>query len=120
MIQRCHNKNNKSYANYGGRGIEVCSEWRGNFQSFYDWALSVGYRKGLSLERVDNDKGYSPDNCKWATLYEQSRNKRTSLKVEFQGEEMTLQDVANKTGIPRNTLYYRYTHGKPLFTSCAN
>lgn len=120
MIQRCHNKNNNGYSNYGGRGISVCEEWRTDFQSFYDWAMLCGYKKGVSLDRIDNNKGYSPDNCRWVTQYTQSRNKRNNLMVTYLGKEMTLQDVADKTHIPRSTLYYRYTHGKPIVTACGN
>lgn len=120
MIQRCYNKNNKGYSNYGGRGISVCDEWRTDFQSFYDWSMSNGYMKGLSLDHIDNDKSYSPDNCRWATQHTQSRNKRTNLRVMYLGKEMTLQDIANETHIPRSTLYYRHIHEKPLVTACAN
>lgn len=76
MKQRCHNEKNPAYPEYGGRGITVCEEWRNNFPAFYAWAMSSGYRDDLSIDRIDNDKGYSPDNCRWETRITQSYNRR--------------------------------------------
>lgn len=78
MKSRCYNLNAHNYKNYGGRGITVCAEWLHNFAAFRDWALSHGYQEGLSIDRIDNDKGYSPDNCRWATMKEQRHNRRDS------------------------------------------
>lgn len=77
MKHRCDSPNSPEYRNYGGRGISVCNDWR-DYLAFMDWALESGYSSGLSIERVDNEKGYSPDNCKWATKSEQARNMRTT------------------------------------------
>ena len=81
MKQRCGNPLNKNYAGYGRRGIKVCDEWLNSFQAFYDWATANGYREGLSLDRIDNDKGYSPDNCRWTTMKEQANNRRKKRKI---------------------------------------
>ena len=77
MIQRCNNPNQKQYKDYGGRGIKPCREWE-HFVPFYTWAIDNGYAGGLTLERINNDEGYSPSNCRWATMAEQAQNKRIS------------------------------------------
>ena len=76
IIQRCYNKNDKSFKIYGGRGITVCEEWKNDFKAFYDWAMGNGYKKGLSIDRIDNDGNYEPSNCRWTTNIIQSRNQR--------------------------------------------
>lgn len=75
MKTRCLNKKHKWYGHYGGRGITVCDEWM-RFEPFAEWALSHGYAEDLTIDRIDNDKGYCPENCKWSTQQEQSMNKR--------------------------------------------
>lgn len=79
-LRRCYKETYSGYKNYGGRGITVCPEWKNDFQSFLEWAQSHGYRDDLSIDRIDNDKGYSPDNCRWATSLEQNNNTRRNKK----------------------------------------
>ena len=81
MKNRCYNEHSNSYKNYGGRGITVCDEWLNDFKAFYDWAITHGYRDDLTIDRKDNDKGYSPDNCRWATALEQRLNQRPRKRV---------------------------------------
>jgi hypothetical protein len=87
IIQRCYNKNHKGYNLYGGRGIAVCDEWRNDFMAFYRWAMDSGYQHGLELDREENNSGYSPDNCRWATRSVNSQNTRTkkSNKCGYRG-----------------------------------
>lgn len=109
MHIRCENERDPHYRNYGGRGIDVCPEWSGKdgFFYFYKWAMENGYREELSIDRVDNDKGYYPDNCRWATNKIQTDNKRTSKLYEYNGKMSNLSDIAKQVGITYGKLYLR-------------
>lgn len=74
MKNRCYNPKNDHYHRYGGRGISVCDEWLNDFQSFYDWSMSNGYKKKLQIDRIDNDGNYCPENCRWVTNKKNARN----------------------------------------------
>lgn len=102
MMDRCYRVNSSSYSEYGGRGIRVCESWRDSFLSFYE---DMGDRpEGMSLERIDNNGNYTPLNCRWATRYEQSINKRTTKYVKYRGEKLPLIELAKKHNIPVNVL----------------
>lgn len=106
MRNRCSNENNPAYHNYGARGIAVCKEWD-SYESFREWAYSNGYNDDLTLDRIDNDAGYSPDNCRWANVYEQANNKRNNVIIEYNGEVATMSEWAKILGIPYKVLYAR-------------
>lgn len=87
MKNRCNNKNNQAYKYYGGRGISVCDEWNRSYQTFHIWAINNGYNKNLTIDRIDVDGNYQPNNCKWSTRKEQSRNRRNVKKIQNYKEE---------------------------------
>lgn len=107
MKQRCCGKTCKDYPQWGGRGICVCDEWKDDYAAFREWALSNGYAQGLSLDRIDVDGNYSPQNCRWADWSTQSRNKTNSHNYMINGEKKNLVDLADEYGIKYGTLYQR-------------
>ena len=113
MRQRCTNPNDANYARYGGRGITVCDEWVNSFEAFRDWAIANGYVEGkMDLDRTDNDKGYSPDNCRFISHRENLRNTHRKLHDVINGEDITLAEAAEKYSIPYRLIYQRYKRGK--------
>ncbi len=108
MKQRCYNYNHNSYNSYGGRGIKICDTWIDDFQAFYEWAMSNGYKDNLSIDRIDNNGDYEPSNCRWTDKVIQSRNKRTNTIVKYKGKDMCITDAANLSGISVKTLMARY------------
>lgn len=110
--QRCTNKNNERYEDYGGRGIKVCDKWMNSFDAFREWSLKNGYKDNLSIDRIDVNGDYEPDNCKWSTDVDQQRNKRNNRLVTINGETKTLAEWAEISGIPYKTLQRR------IYTGC--
>lgn len=110
MIQRCENPKSNNYKHYGARGISLINEWK-NFDNFYDWATKNGYENGLSIDRIDVNKNYEPNNCRWVTREVQDNNKRNTLWVDVNGEKMSLKQVSDKYGISYSTLKHRYSVG---------
>ena len=98
MIVRCQNVKHKAYPRYGGRGITVCAKWQ-DFRQFLSWASASGYQDGLSIDRINNDGTYAPRNCRWATLREQNRNKRTNARVEYLGRLVCYGELAEMSGL---------------------
>lgn len=105
---RCYDKNCSSYKNYGERGIIMCDEWIDNYEAFESWAESKGYRDDLSIERIDVNGNYCPENCRWATHKEQSNNTRRNIKVDYQGETLTLKELSEKLKIDYKRLFKAY------------
>ena len=101
MNGRCHCKSNKPLKNYGGRGISVCDEWRNDFSAFRLWAISNGYQEGLTIERVNNNGNYSPDNCKWIPRSDQPRNRRNCHLITYNGETKTLSEWSRELHVDR-------------------
>lgn len=110
MRGRCNNPNCKQYKDYGGRGIKVCKEWD-DFIIFRDWALANGYQDNLTIDRIDNERGYSPDNCRWVDRQTQQNNRRTNVILEYDGEKHTLAEWSRIKGIPQATIRARLRYG---------
>lgn len=109
MLSRCYRKTNCRYPNYGGRGIEVCEEWKSSFQAFFD---DMGKRPiGLTLDRIDVNGNYEPENCRWADLKTQARNKTGTVMVYLNGDRISLAEAAERTGIKYGTLHSRMRLG---------
>lgn len=112
LRQRCDNQNNKQYKDYGGRGITYPKEWRDFCKFKYDMGWS--YKEGLTIDRIDNDKNYSKENCRWVTRKTQNRNKRCNHILELGGKKMTLPEWAEYLGIKFGTLRSRYYRGMSI------
>lgn len=110
MHDRCDKPDCKYYKNYGGRGIHVCDEWSGKdgYRNFRAWAESHGYADGLTLDRIDNDGDYKPENCRFATMREQSNNRRTNIVVEINGVKKTLTEWCREYNVPFSRVSVRY------------
>lgn len=104
---RCYCKKVNRYENYGGRGIKMCREWKNSFLAFYEWAINNGWKQGLQIDRINNNKGYNPSNCRWATLQEQSRNRKNAFMITYKGETKHIIEWSEIFGIDANRIRER-------------
>lgn len=110
MMSRCYREKDASYKYYGGRGIAVCDEWH-NIENFEKWVDENPFENGMTLDRIDSNGNYSPSNCRWATMFEQDKNRRNSILIEWNGEKHNISEWAEITGIKRSTINNRYWRG---------
>lgn len=111
MIQRCYNQNNPYYKNYGARGIKVCDEWLNREQgliNFYNWAINNGYRDDLTIDRIDVNGDYTPQNCRWSSMGVQENNRRNNRYITYNNETKTMMQWSKTLGIKYDTLFYHF------------
>ena len=108
MKRRCNNPKDTCYPRYGAKGISVCNEWLHDFSAFEQWSLANGYSDTLTIDRIDNNGNYCPENCRWITHDEQQRNRSNNVRVEHNGESKTISEWSRLLGISDKTLYGRY------------
>ena len=114
MLARTSYKSQKSYKDYGERGITVCDEWKNNFFIFKDWAFKNGYSDDLTIDRINNNGNYCPENCKWSTRKGQENNQRSNIIISFEGESHTAAQWAEIMGITKSCIYKRIQRKKPI------
>ena len=107
MKKRCNNPKASEYTNYGGRGIKVCNEWSKSFKAFYDWAISNGWKKSLSIDRINVNEGYCPENCRWSTNNIQMNNTTRNHYIIHNNVKYTLSTLSEFLNIPYNIVRYR-------------
>ena len=110
MHSRCYRTKDPSYKYYGGRGIEVCDAWH-DISNFEKWVNEHPYFEGATLDRIDSNGNYSPGNCRWATMFEQDKNRRNSILIEWNGEIHNITEWSKITGLNRSTISNRYWRG---------
>ena len=107
MRSRCYSTTDYHYKWYGARGITMCDEWKNDFQTFYNWAISSGYDDGLSIDRIDNNGNYEPSNCRWTTHAEQMRNQGRNIMLTYNGKTLCAMDWSRETGLSDATIRWR-------------
>lgn len=107
MKQRCYDENSITYKNYGKRGIKICDEWLNDYSKFYNWSIENNYQNNLSIDRINNDGDYCPQNCRWATKEEQQNNTRNNRKIKYNNEIKTLAQWAKILNMSQQKLRYR-------------
>lgn len=114
MKRRCYNHNESNYYRYGGRGIKICNEWISNYQTFHNWAIANGYKKGLTIERINNDGNYEPSNCTFATMAQQSMNRSTTkltplrikhIKILYEKSKKTQTELSYLYGVSQTHIW---------------
>ena len=111
MLRRCNNPKDTAYERYGGRGITVCDEWKHDMAAFFSWAEGNGYSDDLEIDRIDNDAGYRPDNCRWVTARQNCNNRRGNRIIRFDEQSKTVSEWAREVGIDKCTITSRLKHG---------
>lgn len=111
MKYRCYDVNANHYQDYGGRRIRICDEWKNDFSAFQSWAISSGYKDGLSIDRIDVNGNYEPNNCRWVSLKQQQKNKRNVKLFTYKGETHNIAEWAELLGIKYGTLWKRLKKG---------
>lgn len=111
MKDRCRNINNHRYKHYGGKGVRVCEQWERDFESFRGWALKNGYDDQLSIDRIDNDGDYCPENCRWISNAEQQNNRSNNHFVDYKGRTLTIAQWEREMGFPKGFLQGRINAG---------
>ena len=111
IIIRCEDHKCRAYPRYGGRGIKICEEWKNDYESFKKWSEDNGYNDTLTIDRIDNNQGYNPSNCRWATRKEQQRNKTNNRLIEYNGETKCIGEWVEILGIRENVLRFRIENG---------
>ena len=114
MLWRCYNKNANHYDLYGGKGIVVCDEWKTSYEAFRDWALSNGYKKSLTIDRINVDGNYCPENCRWVSRKLQTQNRHNTIFLTLNGVKKPLSEWVKIYGVKYTTAYYRYAKGLPV------
>ncbi len=111
MRRRCYDSNREQFYLYGGRGITVCDSWRADYVPFREWAMANGVRDDLTLDRIDVDGNYSPENCRWVDKKTQARNRRSNRRITVNGETKTIAEWSELTGLSANVIYHRLKSG---------
>ena len=106
--QRCLNPKNVSYHNYGGRGITICDDWKNDYFCFYEWSINNGYKEGLSIDRINNNGNYEPNNCRWTTRIVQNNNTRANNYITINNETKTLAEWCRHYNISYSLVRQRY------------
>lgn len=107
MRARCKNEKTNSFKNYGGKGIKVCTEWEESFEIFMKWSMENGFQEDLTLDRIDPNGNYCPENCRWISIKEQENNRTDNVRYQYKGRELTIPQLSEIYGINKQTLFWR-------------